>query len=549
MSDHQIFDEQREAESANASGGSGGDEFDTSPVGIGLLLFTLGIGVGFPLAIVGSEFLSVNADVVVTIVLTALFILCVIGTVFLIFRQRILRYLFNVSSAQLEQFAGPLAETARHIVDRKADAAASSAEKLTKLAFARWAWISTRRWLIGSLTGLLAAMAALAGTALLFRQNELLATQTVRLEQQNDLIKTQIGLGEAQRTAGLLPALLDIGAGLAGETEALLKDGRQSPIFQLSEISQGLRARMVATTLAVRPYRYLQGAAVDPRDTEGLIRHALSRRPEILKNPEITRRDLSRDPASTLIDRPTSPERGVIIALLHGAGIHQTELLSFVGADFSFADIRVPTLNLISFKFARLRFADFSRVYINSISFGAAELDHARFRHAVIKKCSFSGIPGDQVEPPYASDPSISNFRSNLAGVDFSNATILETGFSSINGLAMNFDNAILSQVNFDGAAISGSTFRNTVLVATSFKGTDVKSIDLDGAYVFEEDFLNRIAKETAKGTFVKGRFAAEAVDLSELGNHPMANQLFAIPETLISDKQLYRIKRVDEFK
>jgi len=524
------------------------DPFSIGPMGLGLLLFALGIGVGFPLAIVSNEFLTANADVIVSVAMTALLFLCVFGAVILVLRKKILAYLFSVTTARLDQFAGPLADTARYIVDRQPAEAVASAERLTKLAFARWAWISTRRWLIASLTGLLAAMAALAGTALLFRQNELLAVQTLRLEQQNELIQTQTGLGEAQRSAGILPGLLDIGVGLAEETQRLKDDGRSAPIFGLIELSEGLRARMIAATLATRPYQYLQGATVDPRDTNGLLRTALARRPEIVGDASALEGPKS-GVANILIDRPKSPERGVIITLLHGAGIYETELLSFFGADFSYAEIRNPTLAQMSFRHARLRFSDFSWVHLNSVKFGAAELEHARFRNAVLKNTDFSGIPTDKVEPPYKGDPDTALWPTSLAGADFSGAALFKCGFATVNALVMNFDGALLSEADFSGSAISGGTFRQAILVAPNFSGAELKGIDLDGAIVFDKDFLDRLERDAAPATFIKSRYTIELIDIAELQRHPLAHQFFAVPEELIDGVTPYRVRRVADYK
>ena len=126
-------------------------EFST--VTIGLILFMIGIAVGFPLAVIGTSFLTENAGILVSIILTLAGVIALMGTLILLFRRRILQFLFNVSATQLELFSRPLSETARSIMDKNPASAINSAEELTRLLLARWTWISTRRWLIGSLTG------------------------------------------------------------------------------------------------------------------------------------------------------------------------------------------------------------------------------------------------------------------------------------------------------------------------------------------------------------------------------------------------------------
>lgn len=521
-------------------------EFGT--LGIGLILFVMGLAVGFPLAMIGTSFLTDNAGLIVAIVLTIAIFVGLTGAIILLFRKKILSFLFNLSTSQLDQFSKPLSETARNIMDRKADAAVDSAEELTKLLLARWTWLATRRWLIGSLTGLIAALAALAGTTLLFRQNELLAIQLVRLDQQNELLATQIELGEAQRSAGILPGLLDIGDKLAQETETLKDDGRPAPFFQLTELSDGIRARIIAATQSTRPYRYLKTSAIDPNDIDSLNRLAMARRPEIIGDPKIVTELEALKNESALLDRPTSPERGVILSMLYGSGVLETELLSFYGADFAFAEVTIGTLNVMSFQFARLRFSSFRRIALNSIPFGGAELDHASFHGSVLTNCVFSGIASSDIKPPYSGDASVPVMRTNMAGTVFTDTVVMNTKFAHVNGLGMNFDGALLSEADFTGASIGGTTFVNAVLVAPVFSGAYLNSVDFDGAITFEEDFLDRIAAEAAPGSFVKDRFALEEISRNDVDQHPLAIQMFAVPEALVADKKIYRVNRVEPF-
>ncbi len=522
-------------------------EFGT--LGIGLILFVMGLAIGFPLAVIGTSFLTENAGMIVAVVLTVTLIIALVGALILLFRKKILTFLFNLSSAQLEQFSKPLSATARHIVDREPSAAMDSAEELTRLLLARWTWVATRRWLIGSLTGLIAALAALAGTALLFRQNELLAIQLDRLDQQNALLTTQIELGEAQRSAGILPGLLDIGDELAQETVALKADGRQAPVFELDELTDGLRARIIAASQSARPYRYLQTSAVDPYDVNGLNQLALARRPEIVKDADLAAKlaDLKQD--SALLNKPTSPERGVILSMLYGSGVYETELLSFYGADFAFAEVRIGTLNLMSFQFARLRFSSFQRLALNSVDFGGAELDHATFFSSVLANCSFSGLTAEKIKPPYGADPDVPVLRTNMAGTSFSNAVVIGSGFQKVNAIGMIFDNAILADTDFSGAGIGGSTFHNTILAGVSFKDALLTAVDFDGAIVFDGEFLDKLESEVAPGTFTKDRFAIEPVTQEVLASHPNSHHFYRIPPSLIEGKTPYRIKLIRPWK
>ena len=520
------------------------------PIGLGVFLFVLGIGVGFPLTIVGNVFLTQHVGVIVGVLLALLFAVCLVGVLLLLFRRAILGAVFRVTSSTLEQFAEPLGAAAKHIADRRADDAISSAEELTRLAFARWAWVSTRRWLIASLTGLLAAMAALAGTALLFQQNELLAIQTTRLEQQNDLLTTQIGLSEAQRSAEILPSLVEIGVALAEETEGLAKaDGRDARVFTLDEISVGLRGRMVAASLAVRPYRYLQGTRFDVRDSEALTKLALARRPEILGDPSVLALDGPDNAESILIDRQVSPERGMLISMLFNSGIYDTERLSFVGADFSYAEVRLPVLNSMSFSFARLRYASFRFLALNEAKFGAAELEHARFTNSVLMRCDFSGLHFGALPEPYKGDPSMEIMPTSLTGTDFSDSLVIDSKFDNVEGLAMMFESAVVAGSSFGNASISGTSFRNAIIAETDFSGASLKAVELDGALVTRADFLQHLAETAQPETFKADRFAIEKVDEAVLAEHPQATRIVGRAAELVLGKPLFRIKRVGEFR
>ena len=80
---------------------------DSEPFGLGLVLFVLGICVGFPLAVIGSDFLTRNAGLIITFILIFVTFFGLLGITLLMLRRRILGYLFNLSATTLEQFAKP----------------------------------------------------------------------------------------------------------------------------------------------------------------------------------------------------------------------------------------------------------------------------------------------------------------------------------------------------------------------------------------------------------------------------------------------------------
>lgn len=526
--------------------------------GLGVLLFVLGVACGIPAAIFMPGFLTDHGSVVLGIVLGAMLFVTVILSLAFVFREPLWRWIFRRTEVELTRFAGPLADVARHAASQKVEEATQSARDFAELALSRYAWVTTRRWLVASITGLVAAMAALAGSALLFEQNKLLRTQSAlladqntRIDEQNGLLRTQISLGEAERSASIVPELLTISSLLGEETTRLSGDGRPGSVFFLNELSEPLRNRIVAATNVARPYRYLAATGVESRDGDAVTVAALARRSDLAERLK-SLPGWSDPPAdaTALIDRPLSPERGQIITMLFNAGIYQTELLSFRGADFSHAEIRLPTLGLMSFRHATLRFADLSWLRIVEAKFGAAWLEHARFRHAIINRSDFGGIPGDKIEPPFSNGAVADMQPTQLAGADFSRAVIAATSFANSTGLAVNFDEAALVDCDFSGAVISAGTFRNALMIDVKFDGTDLRSVDFDGAIVLEDDFLARLSREAAPESFIASRFVAETVAVEEAMAHPGWIELSNhFDPARIEGAAAYRLRRVQSFQ
>ena len=163
--------------------------------------------------------------------------------------------------------------------------ATDSARDLAELVLARYAWVSTRRWLMATITAFIAAIAALAGSALLFQQNQLLRTQiglmedqNTRIGEQNRFIQSQIELGEAQRSTSIVPEILELGSLIAQEVEQFNTAAGTSP--SIAGLSPSLRARIIAATVAARPYRYLRNPLHrSRRATAHVVGPAASHRP------------------------------------------------------------------------------------------------------------------------------------------------------------------------------------------------------------------------------------------------------------------------------
>jgi uncharacterized protein YjbI with pentapeptide repeats len=509
--------------------------------GTGFLMFVLGLLVGFPLAIAGAGYLAAKADLLAALIFAALIVIAGIGALIALNRRRIWEALFRVSEVQLQHFAGPLADAARHVAAKHPNEAADAARRFVELALARWTWIATRRWILASITALIAATAALAGSALLFRQNELIAQQTVRLDEQTRLLIAQTELADAARAAALIPEISRIADGL----EELPIDpalGR-SPISDAGDLPDGLQARIVAATFAARPYRVIDRSREDP------LQEAARGRPDL---PALAEQFAERPPPSSatrLTEQVSSPERGQILRLLLFSGIIKTAALSLQGADFSYAVLGDLTLALPSLRHAKLEYADFSGATIVSGDFGGALVNRASFQSAILRNTVFSTLSGDEAEEPFKK--STEPYPTLAGGADFSQAVIVASPFERTRAGFARFDGALVHKTSFRGALLAGATFRGAVLLDNDFTGADLRSVDFDGAIVIGANWLERLAAGAAPDTFRADRYRIDPVAEPEVREIDIVYLHLGVevPDTALAGKPAFRVVRIKPFE
>ncbi|PSL20966.1 pentapeptide repeat-containing protein [Shimia abyssi] len=540
---------------------------------MGLLVFGFGVAAGFLIAFSGLGIVEDAAGILLLVFLTALMFISAFGLAVYLFRKPLLRRLFGFAQTELESFAEPLAEVARGAVDRNPQKATDAARDLVHMAFARYAWVSTRRWIIGSLTALIAAMAALAGTALLFRQNQLLQDQSVLFAEQNTRIDQQITLdqytvqlAEASRNAQLVVEITAIAGELGQAVDRVMAaqgvpetgsgarsvDGSVPVLDPLQDLDLGLIMRISSASLATRPYRFLKGG-ITTHDQGDILRDALARRREDLPQTWAAMSQGFGWEEETgglgLVDRPASPERGQLLTALLQSGIRNTEVLSFYGLDLSYAYAQGLILPTVSAQSARLAYADLSYAQVFETDFGGAALTGARFQKAFMRDVSFASVPGEAINPPYSKELAV--YHTNLAGTDFTGAYLLRPDFRNVNALAVQFDGATLVEAQFQTARVSAGTFRGAVLLDADFSGADVGSVDFDGAIMIGADALEQLAATVAPGSFVPDRFEADAISLEEAMEVASLYSVmdFAELEARVGTRGLVRIKRVQPFE
>ncbi|MFN0114703.1 MAG: pentapeptide repeat-containing protein [Paracoccaceae bacterium] len=507
------------------------------------LVFGFGAAAGLLLAVVGTGLLAESGSLILTALLSALVVLAAAGGLVLAFRGPILRRLFGVAETQVEMFADPLQRAAAAALARDAGSATHAARDLVALALARYAWLSARRWIITSLTALIAAMAALAGTALLFKQNTLIETQTRLLAAQNELLTQQnakveaqtallsqdVQLAEAQRNAALSVEMTTIAAEIgkaaeraarrfeadaaaAGETIDPLSDLTYI-IDPVTGLDRALMLRIVSVSRAARPYRFLD-TGLSPDDPDDRMRVAMEGRREDLPGTWARMADATgwtpTDTQNRLIDRLSSPERGQLLQILFSGGLRNLEALNQLGLDLNFAQLQDSLIGLVTAGGAQLSYADFTGTHIRSSDFGGAFLDNARFRRTFIADTTFAILGSDRMRPPYRADDA--PMPSSLVGADFRDAFLRRVDFSGATLMASRFDGAVIAGVDFGKTSLGASSLRGAVILKADFTGADLRSVDFDGAILFGADPLAALAASAER--FVADRFTATPVGM-----------------------------------
>ena len=537
-------------------------------VAFSVMFFVFGTAAGFLLAFSGFGFLEDSAGVIAGVFLVALSVIALSGIALFLLRNRILTRLFGIAGAQIDVIAGPLADVAQGAARRDPEQAAQSARRLIQVALARYAWLATRRWIMTSLTALIAAMAALAGTALLFKQNALLAEQNTRISQQTTLLDAQtqlltldIQLSEAARNAALAVEVTSVAALLGEAIDRVAAAHADDPGIEAgvvpvldprTDLDRSVLFRIIAVSQALRPYRFLD-PGFNEADDDDLMRHAMAARRDIL--PAAWARMAVQNgwsepgAAAGLIDRPASPERGQLLRVMLGNGLRDLELPGFYGLDLSFAYARGLDVAGASMQNADLAYADLTDGHIVQTDLRGAVLANARFRRAQVLRARLDALPGTEARAPYATDQ-LSAYVTRLTGADFSGALIVDSNFSGADAVASLFDNALVVSADFSVTALGGASFRNAVLVAPVWDGAQLNSGDFDGAVLFGADPLADLEQRAAPGTFRPDRYRAAPVTLeTALAGMRWASPDLATLQALVGDSPGWRLIRVADFE
>jgi len=374
---------------------------------------------------------------------TAMTLLTIAGALcvaLLCFRNRIFEKLKLHTDSTLEGIVEPVKQISQSIMDRNSDDVVDGASELARRVLSRYVWMTSRRWMLNVIGGLLVTVAALSGSALLVKQNELLESQTVVLTQQDNKIQEQITLlisqnaliseqnllTEANRRATLnfeVTAILDAINAEIDSLAQLVPDPSSPPegfeqyvvavndVFELdAEGIVGIRTQHVYS----RPYwvqlRNPASVSATPPGFQVVLSQRLIGRVAALSRALKPYRYVDVDGQMV---GPLSPERAQLAMSLHAAGVALPPLAPHM--IFDYADFR--GMDLVNFSFARMR--------LEHADFAGATLLKCEFRESWLQDCSFEGTEIGAVDFRFAYLPEPGAFRgAQITGTHFENAIV-----------------------------------------------------------------------------------------------------------------------------
>jgi len=279
-------------------------------------------------------------------------------------------------------------------------------------------WGRLRNWWWSWILGIFVSLGGLTGTLLLVNQNEL-------LQNQNQLIKNQMSLEEASRRGALVMLMSNIfdkvDDEIAEQKAEMRRKGRKVNGDTKFTISQSLIGQIVALSQAFKPYKFLDG--------------------------------------DTLIQRPLSPERGLLLITISQLPLY-SEILDdiFLLSTFEYADLRGADLSVAYLSKAKLNYCDLTKADLDIVNLNEAWLIGANLTE-------------------------VNLFSHNLKNTIFGNAN-----FSKANLTDADFTDASLASANLNGADLSGAdlskeldlTVDQIIKARTLYKCTLPKNIDVE---------------------------------------------------------------------
>ncbi len=251
------------------------------------------------------------------------------------------------------------------------------------------AWRISRIGLFMMLAALLPAAILIIQTFMLNKQNKLLEKQNFRLDQQTNLV-------EAERRGSLVFVM-----------SSLMDEMTEERRMYGGDISDGLSARIISLTQALRPYRFLEN--------------------------------------DVLTEQPLSPEKGqLFINLLESNISTNSKDIILEKGNFSNTDLMGANIRLV-----------------NTQKF---QFQGSRVSNAKIFNCNFSNLEGDALDFENSWLEANTFDKSTLMNASFRNASVFNSSFKASDLSNTNFTNALLFNVDFSKSNLSQSILNNAVV-------------------------------------------------------------------------------------
>ncbi len=287
-----------------------------------------------------------------------------------------------------------------------------------------------------------------------------LALQTWLLSIQNKRIIQQTYLQEAERRSSQVFLFSNI----QDKIDEELKD----PHNKKDTLSNQTIGRIIALSLALKPYRYLDG--------------------------------------DTLINNPISPERGQLLISLTNLGLDTTTLLKIARkGNFSQAELINVKLSSANLKSIDLRGANLTYANLMGANFEGADLRGADLREVDLRKADLRGT-----------DLSGANLRgANLIQANLRDAYLQGTNLRDAYLQGINLRDADLRNADLRGVDLQNADLRDTYLEYAKLKDAHLKKTNFEGAvvawavslYIEEPKVHNKIKKRISSHPYIEEHY------------------------------------------
>ena len=149
-----------------------------------VLVAVLALTAGVPVALYATYLYAETIHWAALFVICALLFSSMIGFAIVRYRERIFWSLFKTSVSSLDELTSNLRSSIWLLLDKQPNEAGEEIELLLRKALSQYVWIQTRKWMVVTSTGLFIAFSALAGSALLKQQNDLIFEQNQYFQEQ-----------------------------------------------------------------------------------------------------------------------------------------------------------------------------------------------------------------------------------------------------------------------------------------------------------------------------------------------------------------------------